>query len=102
MSLNEIWFILFVVIISGYLILDGFDIGVGILHIPAADGDEERRITLNSIGPIWDGNEVWLVLGAGVLFAAFPIVYATMFSGFYEALMLVLLFLILRTVAIEF
>jgi len=102
MSLNEIWFILFVVIIAGYLILDGFDIGVGILHIPVADGDEERRTTLNSIGPIWDGNEVWLVLGGGVLFAAFPIVYASLFSGFYAAMMLVLLFLILRTVAIEF
>ena len=102
MTLNVIWFILFVVIITGYLILDGFDIGVGILHPFVADGDEERRITLNSIGPIWDGNEVWLVLGGGVLFAAFPIVYASLFSGFYAAMMLVLLFLILRTVAIEF
>ena len=79
MSLNEIWFILFVVIIVGYLILDGFDIGVGILHIPVADGDEERRTTLNSIGPIWDGNEVWLVLGGGGPFAAFPIVYVCCF-----------------------
>lgn len=102
MSLNFIWFILFVVIISGYLILDGFDMGVGILHLFVADGDEERRISLNSIGPIWDGNEVWLVLGGGVLFAAFPIVYASLFSGFYAAMMLILLFLILRTVAIEF
>lgn len=102
MSLNVIWFVLFVVIISGYLILDGFDIGVGILHLFAAKTDEERRISLNSIGPIWDGNEVWLVLGGGVLFAAFPIVYASLFSGFYAAMMLVLLFLILRTVAIEF
>jgi len=102
LDLNIIWFILFVVIISGYLILDGFDMGVGILHLFVADGDEERRISLNSIGPIWDGNEVWLVLGGGVLFAAFPIVYASLFSGFYAAMMLVLLFLILRTVAIEF
>src|SRR5262245_23738753 len=102
MSLNVIWFILFVVIITGYLILDGFDLGVGILHLFAAKSDEERRLVLNSIGPIWDGNEVWLVLGGGVLFAAFPIVYASLFSGFYTALMLVLLFLILRTVAIEF
>lgn len=102
MSLNEIWFALFVIIISGYLILDGFDIGVGILHLFAATDDEERRLSLNSIGPIWDGNEVWLVMGGGVLFAAFPIVYATLFSGFYAAMMLVLLFLILRTVAIEF
>jgi cytochrome bd ubiquinol oxidase subunit II len=84
------------------VILDGFDLGVGILHPFAARTDEERRISLNSIGPIWDGNEVWLVVGGGVLFAAFPIVYAALFSGFYWALMLVLLFLILRTVAIEF
>jgi len=102
MSLNEIWFILFVLIVSGYLILDGFDMGVGILHPFVADGDDERRVSLNSIGPIWDGNEVWLVLAGGVLFAAFPIVYASLFSGFYFAFMLVLLFLILRTVAIEF
>lgn len=102
MSLNVIWFILFVIIISGYLILDGFDLGVGILHMFAAKTDTERRISLNSIGPIWDGNEVWLVVGGGVLFAAFPVVYAALFSGFYAAMMLVLLFLILRTVAIEF
>ncbi len=68
----------------------------------AARSDEERRIVLNSIGPIWDGNEVWLVVGGGVLFAAFPVVYAPLFSGFYWALMLVLIGLILRTVAIEF
>jgi cytochrome d ubiquinol oxidase subunit II len=102
MSLNELWFGLFVLIIAGYLILDGFDLGVGMLHPLAGRTDLERRITLNSIGPVWDGNEVWLVVGGGVLFAAFPIVYAALFSGFYGALMLVLLFLILRTVAIEF
>ena len=102
MSLADLWFGLFVVIIAGYVILDGFDLGVGILHPFAARTDEERRISLNSIGPIWDGNEVWLVVGGGVLFAAFPVVYAALFSGFYVALMLVLLFLILRAVAIEF
>lgn len=102
MWLNYLWFVLFVAIICGYLILDGFDIGVGILHPFVAKTDGERRVSLNSIGPIWDGNEVWLVLGGGVLFAAFPIVYAALFSGFYTAMMLVLLFLILRTVAIEF
>lgn len=100
--LNTIWFVLFVVIIAGYLILDGFDLGVGILHLFVAKTDEDRRILLNSIGPVWDGNEVWLVVGGGVLFAAFPHVYATLFSGFYTAMMLVLLFLILRTVAIDF
>jgi len=102
LSLADLWFGLFVLIIGGYVILDGFDLGVGILHPFVARTDEERRLSLNSIGPIWDGNEVWLVVGGGVLFAAFPIVYAALFSGFYIALMLVLLFLILRTVAIEF
>ena len=102
MTLNTIWYILFVVIIAGYLILDGFDMGVGILHLFVAKNDDERRITLNSIGPVWDGNEVWLVLGGGVLFAAFPLAYASLFSGFYLAFMLVLLVMILRTVALEF
>lgn len=102
MWLNVVWFILFVFIIAGYLIMDGFDLGVGILHPFVAKNDEERRISLNSIGPVWDGNEVWLVLGGGALFAAFPIVYAALFSGLYLAMMLVLLVLILRTVAIEF
>ncbi len=102
MWLNIVWYVLFVVIIAGYLIMDGFDIGVGILHPFLAKNDQERRISLNSIGPVWDGNEVWLVLGGGALFAAFPMVYASLFSGFYAAMMLVLLVLILRTVAIEF
>jgi cytochrome d ubiquinol oxidase subunit II len=102
MLLNDIWFVLFVVIIAGYLILDGFDMGVGIVHLFVAKTDSERRVLLNSIGPVWDGNEVWLILGGGVLFAAFPLVYASLFSGFYLAMMAVLLVLILRTVAIEF
>ena len=102
MWLNIVWYVLFVVIIAGYLIMDGFDIGVGIFHPFLAKNDQERRISLNSIGPVWDGNEVWLVLGGGALFAAFPMVYASLFSGFYAAMMLVLLVLILRTVAIEF
>ncbi len=102
MWLNFVWYVLFVIIISGYLILDGFDLGVGILHLVLAKNDTERRIMINSIGPIWDGNEVWLVVGGGVLFAAFPLVYASLFSGFYVAMMLILLVLILRTVAIEF
>ena len=102
MSLNNIWYVLFVVIVAGYLIMDGFDLGVGILHMFVAKTDTERRVDLNSIGPVWDGNEVWLILAGGVLFAAFPLVYASLFSGFYGAMMLVLLVLILRTVAIEF
>ena len=102
MTLNEVWFVLFVLIIAGYLILDGFDMGVGILLLPLARNDVERRTFLNSIGPVWDGNEVWLVLGGGVLFAVFPLAYASLFSGMYLAFMLVLLVLILRTVALEF
>lgn len=102
MTLNDIWFALFVIVISGYLILDGFDMGVGILHLIFARSDDERRLSLNSIGPIWDGNEVWIILGGGALFAAFPLVYASLFSGFYAAMMLVLLVMILRTCAMEF
>ena len=100
--LAEIWFALFVVIVAGYLILDGFDMGVGMLMIPMGKNDDERRTMLNSIGPIWDGNEVWLVIAGGVLFAVFPLVYASLFSGFYLAFMLVLFVMILRTVAMEF
>jgi cytochrome d ubiquinol oxidase subunit II len=102
MSLADVWFALFVLVIAGYLILDGFDIGVGIVQMLVARTDRERRVVLNSIGPVWDGNEVWIILGGGVLFAAFPFVYASLFSGLYLAFMLVLLVLILRTAAIEF
>ena len=102
MSLADIWFVLFILIVAAYLVLDGFDLGVGILHPFVAKNDHERRVVLNSIGPIWDGNEVWLVIAGGVLFAAFPIVYAALMSGFYGAIILLLFALILRTVAIEF
>jgi len=101
MDLNTIWFGLFGVLIMGYAVLDGFDLGVGILSF-FAKGDEERRLHLNSVGPVWDGNEVWLLTGGGALFAAFPNVYATVFSGFYLALMLLLVFLIARAVSFEF
>ncbi len=101
MGLQELWFLLLGVLLSGYAILDGFDLGVGILHLGARkDGD--RRIFMNSIGPVWDGNEVWLVTFGGALFAAFPEVYATLFSGFYTAFMLVLCALIFRAVSMEF
>ncbi|HTV76564.1 MAG TPA: cytochrome d ubiquinol oxidase subunit II [Candidatus Baltobacteraceae bacterium] len=100
-DLNTIWFILVGVLFTGYAILDGFDLGIGALHL-FTNKDEERRIMLNSIGPVWDGNEVWLVTGGGALFAAFPNVYATAFSGFYLALVLLLVALIFRAVAIEF
>ncbi|HOY43281.1 MAG TPA: cytochrome d ubiquinol oxidase subunit II [bacterium] len=89
------------VLFAGYAMLDGFDLGVGALHL-FTRGDENRRILLNAIAPIWDGNEVWLVTGGGALFAAFPEVYATAFSGFYVAFMLLLFGLIFRAVAIEF
>jgi cytochrome d ubiquinol oxidase subunit II len=101
-ALNVIWYLLFIGIIAAYVVLDGFDLGVGIVHLFVPGDDREKRISLNSIGPVWDGNEVWLVVGGGVLFAAFPEVYATLFSGFYPAFMLVLAFLILRAVSIEF
>lgn len=100
-DLNTIWFILIVIILAGYTILDGFDFGVGILHL-LHKTDNERRLSINSIGPLWDGNEVWLVVGGGALFAAFPEVYATVFSGFYDAFILLLMMLIFRGVAIEF
>ena len=101
MDLNLIWFILIGILLTGYAILDGFDLGVGALHL-FAKGDKERRLMLNSIGPVWDGNEVWLVTGGGALFAAFPDVYATLASGFYLAVYLLLFSLIFRAVAIEF
>ncbi len=101
MDLHLIWFILLGVLLSGYAILDGFDLGVGALHL-FAKGDHERRLMINSIGPVWDGNEVWLVTGGGALFAAFPDVYATLASGFYLAVFLLIFSLIFRAVAIEF
>jgi cytochrome d ubiquinol oxidase subunit II len=101
MDLNVIWFALVGVLLTGYAILDGFDLGVGALHL-LTKTDEERRVMINAIGPVWDGNEVWLVTGGGALFAAFPMVYATVFSGFYLALVLLLVGLIFRAVAIEF
>jgi len=101
LDLNITWFILVGILLTGYAILDGFDLGIGILHL-FVKGDINRRIMINSIGPVWDGNEVWLVTGGGALFAAFPEVYASVFSGFYIAIMLVILVIIFRAVAIEF
>ena len=101
MDLNTIWFILIGILFAGYITLDGFDLGVGALYL-FTKTDDERRLLINSIGPVWDGNEVWLVTGGGALFAAFPDVYATLASGFYLAVMLLLLSLIFRAIAIEF
>ena len=95
------WFILLGVLLAGYAVLDGFDLGVGILHLLART-DQDRRLFINAIGPIWDGNEVWLITFGGALFAAFPNAYATIFSGFYVAFMALLFALIFRAVSIEF
>jgi cytochrome d ubiquinol oxidase subunit II len=99
--LQCIWFTIFVILLAGYSILDGFDLGVGMLHLFSKE-DTERRLMMNSIGPVWDGNEVWLVTAGGALFAGFPMIYATVCSGFYEFVMLLLGGLIFRAVAIEF
>jgi cytochrome d ubiquinol oxidase subunit II len=101
LDLHVIWFGLVGILLTGYAILDGFDLGVGALQLLTRK-DEHRRLMINAIGPVWDGNEVWLVTGGGALFAAFPEVYATVFSGFYLAFMLLLCMLIFRAVAIEF
>lgn len=96
-----LWFLVIGAVFSGYAILDGFDLGAGSWHL-FFKKEESRRIALNAIGPVWDGNEVWLVVGGGALFAGFPAVYATMFSAMYIPFMLFLLFLIFRAVSIEF
>ncbi len=101
-DLQTTWFLLVGVLLVGYAVLDGFDLGVGTLHLFLARSDRERRVLLNSVGPVWDGNEVWLLTGGGAIFAAFPNVYATVFSGLYLALMLVLTGLVFRAVSLEF
>jgi cytochrome bd ubiquinol oxidase subunit II len=100
--LTFIWYILLGVLLCGYAILDGFDLGVGILHPFIAKTDLQRRLVMNSIGPLWDGNEVWLVTFGGALFAAFPVAYATVFSSFYLAFFLLLTCLIGRAISLEF
>ncbi len=101
-TLTFVWFVLLGVLLCGYAILDGFDLGVGMLHPFLARNDTERRLVMNSIGPLWDGNEVWLVTFGGALFAAFPVAYATVFSSFYTAFFLLLTCLIGRAVSLEF
>jgi cytochrome d ubiquinol oxidase subunit II len=101
-TLAMIWYFLLGILLAGYAVLDGFDLGVGILHPFIPRNDHERRVALNAIGPLWDGNEVWLVTFGGALFAAFPDVYASVFSGFYLPFMGLLFALILRAVSIEF
>src|SRR3954470_23151221 len=101
MSLPDFWFILIAVLWAGYFLLEGFDFGVGML-LPFLPRDErERRVLFDSIGPVWDGNETWLVVAGGATFAAFPAWYGSMFSGYYIALVLVLVCLIVRVVSFE-
>ena len=96
-----VWFWLVAVMIVGYVVLDGFDLGVGVLHLFLVRNEAERQASLHSIGPVWDGNEVWLLAGGGTLYFAFPLLYASAFSGFYLPLMIVLWLLILRGVSLE-
>jgi cytochrome bd ubiquinol oxidase subunit II len=102
MTLADVWFVLIAALLTGYAVLDGFDLGAGVLYPFIARNEDERAAVRNSIGPVWDGNEVFLIAGGGALFAAFPMVYAMTFSGFYLAIMLVLFGLIFRAVSIEF
>jgi cytochrome d ubiquinol oxidase subunit II len=100
--METVWFILVAFMLTGYVVLDGFDLGAGALHLPAARTEDERRFVLQSIGPVWDGNEVWLIAAGGTLFYAFPLLYASSFSGFYLPLNIVVWLLIFRAIGIEF
>jgi cytochrome d ubiquinol oxidase subunit II len=102
MGLGELWFVLIGVLFAGYAIFDGFDLGVGVLYPFLGKTESDKAAMRMTVGPVWDGNEVWLLTGGGALFAAFPAVYATVFSGFYIALMLLLFALIFRAAAMEF
>src|SRR4029453_17872526 len=102
MELTTVWFLLIAVLWIGYFFLEGFDFGVGMLLPVLGRNDTERRVLINTIGPVWDGNEVWLLVAGGATFAAFPEWYATLFSGFYLPLLLILVALILRGVAFEY
>lgn len=102
MELTDIWFLLIAVLWTGYLVLEGFDFGVGMLLPVVAKDAVDRQVTLRTIGPVWDGNEVWLLVAGGATFAAFPIWYASLFSGFYLALLIILVALIVRGLALEY
>jgi cytochrome bd ubiquinol oxidase subunit II len=101
-QLHDVWFVLIAVLFTGYFVLEGFDFGVGLLVRWLARDDKERRVLINTIGPVWDGNEVWVITAGGAMFAAFPEWYATLFSGFYLPLLLILVALIVRGVAFEY
>src|SRR5258707_4094801 len=100
--MEPVWFVLIAVMITAYVVLDGFDLGAGVLHLLIARTEEERRTVIRTIGPVWDGNEVWLIAGGGTLYFAFPLLYASSFSGFYLPLNMVLWLLVLRGIGIEF
>src|SRR6266542_6199812 len=100
--MGTLWFCVVAFMIAMYVLLDGFDLGAGAIHLFVAKTDEERRQVLASVGPVWDGNEVWLLAAGGTLYFAFPALYASGFSGFYLPLMMVLWLLMLRGIAIEF
>ncbi|MGE3287117.1 MAG: cytochrome d ubiquinol oxidase subunit II [Pseudonocardia sp.] len=102
MELTDLWFVLIAVLWTGYLVLEGFDFGVGMLLPFVGHTDNDRRVAINTIGPVWDGNEVWLLVAGGATFAAFPEWYASLFSGFYLALLIILVALIVRGVAFEY
>ena len=102
MELHDVWFALIAILFTGYFVLEGFDFGVGMLVRLLARDDKERRVLINTIGPVWDGNEVWVITAGGAMFAAFPEWYATLFSGFYLPLLLILVALIVRGVAFEY
>lgn len=102
MELTDIWFLLIAVLWTGYLVLEGFDFGVGMLLPVVAKDAVDRKVTLRTIGPVWDGNEVWLLVAGGATFAAFPYWYASLFSGFYLALLVILVALIVRGLALEY
>src|SRR5215472_14613429 len=101
-TLRVIWWVLLGVLLIGFAVMDGFDLGSGTLLPFIAHDDRERRIIINTVGPVWEGNQVWLILGAGAIFAAWPALYAVAFSGFYLAMLVLLLSLILRPVGFKF
>jgi cytochrome d ubiquinol oxidase subunit II len=102
MALTDVWFLLIAVLWTGYFVLEGFDFGIGMLLRVLSRDNTDRRVLINTIGPVWDGNEVWLLVAGGATFAAFPLWYASLFSGFYLALLVILVALIVRGVAFEF
>src|SRR6202045_781367 len=102
MNMETLWFMIIAVMLTAYTVLDGFDLGAGAIYLGAGKTSDERRKILRAIGPVWDGNEVWLVAAGGTLYFAFPLLYASSFSGFYLPLMMVLWLLMLRGIGIEF